>query len=131
MHDNDGPVICGGPSSGGDQLRQRIRALLAGYASASGIAADALGAKPEALGFKGFTTIQAWGEALTMQIDQYGRSWVLGVAPTFRDDAVQLRMAIAPGAGCMNSPKNSAFPWSISPWCWGSAGAGDGRRPCS
>ena len=67
------------------------------------------------MGFKGFTTIQARGEALTVQIDQHRRSWALAselleryeiphawdaslrciligaldLAPTFRDDAVQ------------------------------------------
>ena len=82
MHDNYGPVIWGGtgerwdllqlnkggPATGGEQLRERIRALLAGDASAPGFAADALGVKPEPLGFKGFTTFQARGEALTVQI---------------------------------------------------------------
>ena len=38
---------------------------------------DAPGAKREPLGFKGFTTIQARGEALTVQIDQRGRPWAL------------------------------------------------------
>ena len=129
MHDNYGPVIWGGtgerwdllqltkggPTTGGEQLRVRIRDLLAGDASAAGFAADSAVARPEPLGFKGFTTIQARGEALTVQIDQHGLSWALAselleryeiphawdaslrriligaldVAPTFRDDAVQ------------------------------------------
>ena len=129
MHDNYGPVIWGGsgerwdllhlekggPTNGGDQLRHRIRALLAGDASAPGFVADGAAATSEPLGFRGFTTIQARGEALTVQIDQHGRSWglaselleryeiphawdaslrrlfigALDVAPTFRDDAVQ------------------------------------------
>ena len=71
--------------------------------------------RPEPLGFKGFTSIQARGDALSVQIDQHGRSsalasalleryeiphaWdaslrrimigALDVAPTFRDYAVQ------------------------------------------
>ena len=91
MHDIDGPVVWGGtgerwdllqltkggPTTGGEQLPDRIRALLAGDASAPGFAADGAGAQSEPLGFKGFTTIQARGEALTVQIDQHGRSWAL------------------------------------------------------
>ena len=118
MHDNYGPMIWGGtgerwdllqleksgPSDGGDQLRERIRALLR---------ADPL-AEPR-LAFKGETTIQARGADLPVQIDAQGRSWAiaadllarydiphawdaslrriligsLDVAPTYRDDAVQ------------------------------------------
>lgn len=79
------------------------------------LAANGAVAMSKHLAFKGFTTIQARGEALTVQIDQHGRSWALAselleryeiphawgaslrgiligaldVAPTFRDDAVQ------------------------------------------
>ena len=120
MHDNYGPVIWGGsgerwdllqlekngPSDGGEQLRQRIRALLRG---------DPSPAPPSPLAFKGETMIQARGADLAVQIDHQGRSWALAadlleryeipyaldpslcriligaldVAPTYRDDAVQ------------------------------------------
>jgi len=87
MHDNYGPVIWGGtgerwdllqltkggPTTGGEQLRARIRALLAGGASAVGFAADSAEGKHKPLRFKGVTTIQARGEVLTVQIDQHGR----------------------------------------------------------
>ncbi len=120
MHDNYGPVIWGGTgerwdllqlekngsSDGGEQLRQRIRALLRGEPSPT---------PPSPLAFNGDTTIQARGEDLAVQIDELGRSWAiaadllsryeipyawdaslrriligaLDVAPTYRDDAVQ------------------------------------------
>ena len=120
MHDNYGPVIWGGtgerwdllqlekngPSDGGEQLRQRIRALLRGEPSST---------PPSPLAFNGDTTIQARGEDLAVQIGELGRSWAiaadllsryeipyawdaslrriligaLDVAPTYRDDAVQ------------------------------------------
>ena len=119
MHDNYGPVIWGGtgerwdlllekngPSDGGEQLRQRIRALLRG---------DPSPAPPSPLAFKGETVIQARGADLAVQIDVQGRSWAiaadlleryeipyawdaslrriligaLDVVPTYRDDAVQ------------------------------------------
>ena len=121
MHDNYGPVIWGGtgerwdllqlephgPGDGGEQLRQRIAALLNG---------DEL-APPESdrLAFRGVTSIEARGKELSVQIDADGRSWALmvdllqrydlaaqwdgdqrrvliaasDVAPTYRDDAVQ------------------------------------------
>ena len=118
MHDNYGPVIWGGtgerwdllqlqrhgPSDGGEQLRQRIRALLRGEV----VAVDPLA-------FKGETMIEARGAPLPVQIDAQGRSWALAaellhryelpyawdaslrriligaldVAPTYRSDAVQ------------------------------------------
>ena len=120
MHDNYGPVIWGGsgerwdllqlekngPIDGGEQLRQRIRALLRGDPSPE---------PPSPLAFKGETVIQARGADLAVQIDDQGRSWAiaadllsryeiphtwdvslrriligaLDVAPTYRDDAVQ------------------------------------------
>ena len=120
MHDNYGPMIWGGsgerwdllqlekngPSDGGEQLRQRIRALLRGDPSPTPAAP---------LVFKGETVIQARGADLAVQIDALGRSWALAadllnryeipyvwdaslrriligaldVAPTYRDDAVQ------------------------------------------
>ena len=120
MHDNYGPMIWGGtgerwdllqlerggPSDGGDQLRERIRAELRGDPSPS------LHAR---LLFKGETRIQARGVDVAVQIDEKGRSWALvvdlleryeiphawdasgrrilvgalDVAPTYRDDAVQ------------------------------------------
>ena len=120
MHDNYGPVSWGGtgerwdlmqlekdgPSDGGDQLRERIRAVLCGDPSTS---------LPSQLVFKGETVIQVRGADLAVQIDDLGRSWALAsdlleryeiphvwdasrrriligaldVAPTYRDDAVQ------------------------------------------
>ena len=120
MHDNYGPMIWGGtgerwdllqlqkngPSDGGEQLRQRIRALLRGDPSPTP-------ASP--LAFKGDTVIQVRGADLAVQIDALGRSWALAadllsryeipyawdaslrriligaldVAPTYRNDAVQ------------------------------------------
>ena len=120
MHDNYGPMIWGGtgerwdllqlekngPSDGGEQLRQRIRALLRGDPSPT---------PSSPLVFKGETVIQARGADLAVQIDALGRSWAiaadllsryeihyawdtslrriligaLDVAPTYRDDAVQ------------------------------------------
>ena len=120
MHDNYGPVIWGGsgerwdllqlekngPIDGGEQLRQRIRALLRGDPSPE---------PPSPLAFKGETVIQARGADLAVQIDDQGRSWAiaadllsryeiphawdvslrriligaLDVAPNYRDDPVQ------------------------------------------
>ncbi len=76
-HDNYGPVIWGGtgerwdllqlekhgPPTGGEQLRERIRALLHEPASAP------------ALQFHGSTHISARGEPLAVTLDQEGRSW--------------------------------------------------------
>ncbi len=121
MHDNYGPVIWGGtgerwdllqleqhgPSDGGQQLRQRIAALLRG----DELAPPAI----DRLTFHGVTNIEARGQLLPVQIDADGRSWALmedllqrydlspqwdanqrrvliaarDVAPTYRDDAVQ------------------------------------------
>ena len=120
MHDNYGPVIWGGtgerwdllqlvkhgPVDGGEQLRERIRAVLRG---------DPVLPPSAPLAFKGETTIQARGADLRVQIDAQGRSWALvadlleryeiphvwdasrrriligalDVTPTYRDDAVQ------------------------------------------
>ena len=125
MHDNYGPMIWGGtgerwdllqlekngPSDGGEQLRQRIRALLRGDPSPT--PSSPTPAAP--LVFKGETVIQARGADLSVQIDALGCSWTiaadllsryeisyawdaslrriligaLDVAPTYRDDAVQ------------------------------------------
>ena len=121
MHDNYGPVIWGGTgerwdllqleqhgtSDGGEQLRQRIAALLSGDELAPPAS--------DRLAFRGFTSIEARGKKLSVQIDADGRSWALmvdllqrydlspqwdanqrrvliaanDVAPTYRDDAVQ------------------------------------------
>ena len=121
MHDNYGPVIWGGtgerwdllqleqhgPSDGGEQLRQRIAALLNGDELAPPAS--------DRLAFRGVTSIEARGQELSVQIDADGRSWGLmadllqrydlsahwdadqrrvliaaaDVAPTYRDDAVQ------------------------------------------
>ena len=128
MHDNYGPVIWGGtgerwdllqlekngPTDGGDQLRARIRAILAGTAVVPP-EAQAGPSSRTPLQFRGSTTIQARGEALTVQSDAQGTSWALvsdllarygiayawdahgrrvligalDVAPTYRDDSVQ------------------------------------------
>ena len=82
MHDNYGPMIWGGtgerwdllkleqngPSDGGEQLRQRIRALLRGDLSPT---------PSSPLAFKGETVIQARGADLAVQIDALGRSWTI------------------------------------------------------
>lgn len=121
MHDNYGPVVWGGtgerwdllqlerngPIDGGEQLRERIRAVLRG-------APEPL-PEGQRLAFRGETLIQARGMDLTVQIDADGRSWALladlleryeishswdasrrriligsrDVAPTYRDDGVQ------------------------------------------
>ena len=121
MHDNYGPVIWGGTgerwdllqleqhgtSDGGEQLRQRIAALLNGDELAPPAS--------DRLAFRGVTSIEARGQELSVQIDADGRSWALmvdllqrydlaadwdgdqrrvliaasDVAPTYRDDAVQ------------------------------------------
>ena len=123
MHDNYGPVVWGGtgerwdllqlekngPLDGGEQLRQRIRELMAGATS------QMPSQTSERLSFKSDSTIQARGEALAVAIDAKGRSWALAadllvrydiphawdanlrriligsldVAPTYRDDSVQ------------------------------------------
>lgn len=123
MHDNYGPVVWGGtgerwdllqlekngPLDGGEQLRQRIRELMAGGTS------QTHSPSTDRLIFKGETTIEARGEALDVAIDSEGRSWALAadllerygippawdanqrriligsldVAPTYRDDSVQ------------------------------------------
>jgi hypothetical protein len=81
-HDNYGPVIWGGtgerwdllqlekggPPTGGDQLRQRIRAILQGE--------PAEGAEPR-LNFVRASAITARGEPLATQIDAHGSSWAL------------------------------------------------------
>ena len=83
MHDNYGPVIWGGsgerwdllqlephgPSDGGEQLRQRIAALLS--AKEPVLAAD------DRLAFRGLISIEVRGQALAVQIDADGRSWAL------------------------------------------------------
>ena len=123
MHDNYGPVVWGGTGErwdllqlekngsldGGEQLRQRIRELMAGGTSQTPSPSS------QRLSFKGETTIQARGEALAVAIDSEGRSWALAatllerygiphawdanqrriligsldVAPSYRDDSVQ------------------------------------------
>ena len=120
MHDNYGLVIWSGsgerldllhlqkhgPSDGGEQLRQRIRALLRG---------DPSPALPSPLASKGETMIQARGADMAVQINAPGRSWAidadllsryeilyvwdaslrripigaLDIAPTYRDGAEQ------------------------------------------
>lgn len=121
-HDNYGPVIWGGtgerwdllqlekdgPPTGGEQLRQRIRAILRGEAEP--------GPPPaEPLRFVRSSAIAARGEPLATQIDEHGSSWALAaelleryelafawdasrrrllvgaldVVPLYREDAVQ------------------------------------------
>jgi hypothetical protein len=128
MHDNYGPMIWGGTgerwdllqlekngtADGGDQLRARIRAILA---PTDGAPPATQPGQPSGLQlqFRGSTMIQARGEALMVQSDVYGTSWALvsdllarygiayawdangrrvligalDVAPTYRDDSVQ------------------------------------------
>ena len=80
MHDNYGPVVWGGTgerwdllqlqpggfTDGGDQLRQRIRALMEQPDPAP---------SPERLAFAGDTLIQVRGADFRVQIDAEGRSW--------------------------------------------------------
>ncbi|EDY39370.1 conserved hypothetical protein [Cyanobium sp. PCC 7001] len=122
MHDNYGPVIWGGsgerwdflqlskggPPTGGDELRQRIRAALAGSPPPEA-------AKPSPLAFRRAATMTARGQELAVEIDEHGTSWALAadllrryeipfaweasrrriligsldVAPTYRHDQVQ------------------------------------------
>lgn len=103
-----------GPTDGGDQLRDSIRALLAG-SNASPPVAQAGQPSASPLQFRGRTTIQPRGEALTVQSDAHGTFWALvsdllsrygiayawdangrrvligalDVAPTYRDDSMQ------------------------------------------
>ena len=123
MHDNYGPVVWGGtgerwdllqlekngPLDGGEQLRRRVRELMAGSTS------QTPSPSTDRLIFKSNTTIQARGDALDVAIDSKERSWALAadllerygiphawdanqrriligaldVAPTYRDDSVQ------------------------------------------
>ncbi len=83
-HDNYGPVIWGGsgerwdflqltkggPPSGGEQLRARIRALLERGADGAGA-----GAAPEPLAFRREAVMAVRGEPLAVQIDANGTSW--------------------------------------------------------
>jgi len=85
-HDNYGPVIWGGtgerwdllqlekggPPTGGEQLRQRVRQILRGEPQAA--------AGPEPLQLVRESQIQARGEALATRIDQHGHSWALAAA---------------------------------------------------
>ena len=131
-HDNYGPVIWGGtgerwdllqlekggPPTGGEQLRQRVRQILRGEAGGVG-EVGAAGAEtapaPEPLQFVRSSVIQARGEPLATAIDEHGSSWALAaelleryglafewdgqrrrilvgaldVVPLFREDAVQ------------------------------------------
>ena len=126
MHDNYGPVICGGtgkrwdllqlqrygPSDGGEQLRKGIQALMRGEPS-GGFTTTV--DRPKPLLFRGYTTVKARGDDLSVQIDENGVSWALAadllarydipyvwdtslqrllvgaldVAPTYRVDAIQ------------------------------------------
>ena len=122
MHDNYGPVIWGGtgerwdflqlekggPPTGGDQLRERIRRLMANPGSAGEPATPQLS-------FKRSSSMQARGQILTVDLDEHGISWALAadllalydltytwdaegrrilvgsldVAPSFQEDQVQ------------------------------------------
>ncbi|MBM5797126.1 MAG: N-acetylmuramoyl-L-alanine amidase [Cyanobacteria bacterium M_surface_9_m1_291] len=124
-HDNYGPVIWGGtgerwdllqlekggPPTGGEQLRQRIREILRGKQPPTPAPAPA----PEPLRFLRASTIEARGEPLATQLDEHGSSWALAadlleryglpfewdatrrrilvgaldVVPLYREDAVQ------------------------------------------
>ena len=122
MHDNYGPVIWGGtgerwdflqlekggPHTGGDQLRERIRRLMETPGSAGEPATPQLS-------FKRSSTMQARGQNLEVDLDEHGISWALAadllelydlpytwdaegrrilvgsldVAPSFQEDQVQ------------------------------------------
>ena len=122
IHHNYGPVIWGGtgerwdwlqlekggPPTGGDQLRERIRRLMEIPGSAG------KPATPQ-LSFKRSSTMQARGQSLTVDLDEHGISWALtadllelydlpytwdaegrrilvgslDVAPSFQEDQVQ------------------------------------------
>ncbi|MCP9887003.1 N-acetylmuramoyl-L-alanine amidase [Cyanobium sp. ATX 6A2] len=101
MHDNYGPVIWGGtgerwdflqlskggPPTGGEELRGRIRRFLAAPdgpagsgAGKPGSASSAAGAAPGApvrLEFRRATTMSARGETLAVELDANGSSWAL------------------------------------------------------
>ncbi len=80
-HDNYGPVIWGGtgerwdllqlekggPPTGGEQLRQRVREILQGDQHQA----------PEPLRFLRASTIEARSEPLATQLDEHGSSWAL------------------------------------------------------
>ena len=88
LHDNYGPVIWGGsgerwdflqlskggPPTGGEQLRQRIRALLAGEPPGHPGGAPQPGGRLE---FRRAGTMLVRGEPLAVQIDAHGSSWAL------------------------------------------------------
>ncbi len=126
MHDNYGPVAWGGTgerwdllqlnrkghNDGGEQLRNGIQALMRGEASA-GFTTKVERSEP--LLFRGYTSIKARGNDLSVQIDANGVSWALAadlllcydipyvwdinlkrllvgaldIAPTYRADAIQ------------------------------------------
>lgn len=85
LHDNYGPVIWGGtgerwdflqlskggPPTGGDQLRARIRALLAAEPGGTAPAAG------DRLEFQRGSTMLVRGEPLAVQIDAQGTTWAL------------------------------------------------------
>jgi len=124
-HDNYGPVIWGGtgerwdllqlekggPPTGGEQLRERVRQILRGDAS-PGMAPQPA---PPPLQFRRASSIEARGLPLATAIDEHGSSWALAaellerydlpyqweasrrrilvgaldVVPLYREDAVQ------------------------------------------
>ena len=96
MHDNYGPVIWGGtgerwdflqlskggPPTGGDELRSRIRRFMAApsasaEASAASGAADKPVASPAPLTFRRASTMSARGQQLAVELDANGSSWAL------------------------------------------------------
>jgi hypothetical protein len=123
-HDNYGPVIWGGtgerwdllqlekngPPTGGEQLRQRIRAILEGHGG-SGLQTP----EGQPLQFGRASTVSVRGEPLATLLDEHGSSWALAaelleryglpfewnaaqrriqvgaldVVPLYREDAVQ------------------------------------------
>jgi len=96
MHDNYGPVNWGGtgerwdllhlekggPPTGGEQLRERVRQLLR--------AEDNSVPVPAPLQFRRADSIEACGLPLVTEIDANGSSWALGTvgASSFIDNAV-------------------------------------------
>ncbi|MFM7675604.1 MAG: N-acetylmuramoyl-L-alanine amidase [Synechococcus sp.] len=128
-HDNYGPVVWGGtgerwdllqlekggPPTGGEQLRERVRRILKGDPSEAS-AGPAPQPAPQPLQFRRHSSIEARGLPLATAIDEHGSSWALAaellerrydlpyqweasrrrilvgaldVVPLYRDDAVR------------------------------------------
>lgn len=113
MHDNYGPVIWGGTGERWDLLQLQRHGPSDGGEPSAGF--NTTVDRPEPLLFRGYTTVKARGDDLSVQIDENGVSWALAadllarydipyvwdaslqrllvgaldVAPTYRVDAIQ------------------------------------------